>query len=1022
MQQALDSLCQRHPVLRLRIHETDGRPTQQIHPDAIRIEQTSLAPTSKAALTDAIQQTIAVPFDLSGPLLRASAWQVTSGAQSRHVMVIVLHHLIIDGVSATQLLSQLWQAYHEGIQAPAPDLGFFDYLDWEQQLLASPNADTLKHFWQQSLNPAHTPLTLPGKRTTQVSPDEPNSARVMLNLPASTQQQLEQFLTRHKLSTSVFFLTVFQALLSRLTGRNELILGTPVMQRPKASMAQSLGLFVNQLPLPLTRNGSTGFVGQARANQTQLDAVISHSALPLSELLSAVNAPRIPGVHPLFQIGYACHNFIQADWVEDNQALLGALWQEFQQDAELDLSLEVTPLGGNYQLAFKFATRAYERHTVQTLADNYLQLLEDVLLNGDLPPDGQPQAPSAKPATLVDSFTLQAAQHPTQTALSFAGVTLSYQALEQQANQLAHTLIAKGARPGSRVALLLRPGVEMIVAMLAVLKTGSAYVPVDPSSPEDRARFILADADPALVLLSDELTLPVTHSQAYRLSDCLQSSTMAPVTAPGIALAPQALAYIIYTSGSTGQPKGVLVEHSNITALLNNTQPGFGFNAQDTWCLFHSFAFDFSVWEIWGALAHGGKLVIVDDACKKDSAAFARFIHDNQVSILNQTPSAFYPLMTHLLTHPVLTRSLRTVIFGGEALELSKLAPWFEAAQPLPKLVNMYGITETTVHVTEIEITRELVEQNPGKSIIGKPLPGYRLYLLDEQQSPVAAGQPGELYVGGCGVSRGYHQRAVLTAERFIPNPLAGQSEGRLYRTGDLARLNAQGQYEYLGRCDDQVQIRGHRIELGEVQHTLLTNPAIQDACVLAASKRHGDVLVAYLVTQMPLSDDAIRGELLKLVPEYMVPAYFVSVPALPLTNNGKVDKQALLSQLPFNSRTAQAGLSALEANLSAAVPERNLQAEISAIWCDVLEVSQVAPDAPFFTVGGDSLLANVLATKLSAKFNIDLPLTEVFQYSTIHAQCDYLSTKVTSPVAAPVQTPEPVRPAKPTTANQAIA
>ncbi|WP_125779506.1 non-ribosomal peptide synthetase [Pseudoalteromonas rubra] len=1022
MQQALDSLCQRHPVLRLRIHEKDGRPTQQIHPDTIRIEQTSLAPTSKAALTDAIQQTIAVPFDLSGPLLRASAWQVASGAQSRHVMVIVLHHLIIDGVSATQLLSQLWQTYHEGAPTVAPDQGFFDYLDWEQQLLASPSADTLKHFWQQSLNSVQTPLALPGKRTAQVSPDEPNSARVTLNLPASTQQQLGQFLTRHKLSTSVFFLTVFQALLSRLTGRNQLILGTPVMQRPKASMAQSLGLFVNQLPLPLTRNGSTNFVGQARANQTQLDAVISHSALPLSELLSAVNAPRIPGIHPLFQIGYACHNFIQTDWVEDNQALLGALWQEFQQDAELDLSLEVTPLGGAHQLAFKFATRAYERHTVQTLADNYLQLLEDVLLSGDLPPDGLPQAPVAKATTLVDSFTSQAAQHPTQTALSFAGVTLSYQALEQQANQLAHTLIAKGARPDSRVALLLRPGLDMIVAMLAVLKTGSAYVPVDPSSPEDRARFILADADPALVLMSDDLALPVAHSQAYRLSDCLQNSTMAPVTAPGVALAPQALAYIIYTSGSTGQPKGVLVEHSNITALLNNTQPGFGFNAQDTWCLFHSFAFDFSVWEIWGALAHGGKLVIVDDACKKDSAAFARFIHDNQVSILNQTPSAFYPLMTHLLAKPALTHSLRTVIFGGEALELSKLTPWFETAQPLSKLVNMYGITETTVHVTEMEITRELVEQNPGKSIIGKPLPGYRLYLLDEQQRPVAAGQPGELYVGGCGVSRGYHQRAVLTAERFMPNPLAGQSEERLYRTGDLARRNAQGQYEYLGRCDDQVQIRGHRIELGEVQHALLSNPAIQDACVLAASKRHGNVLVAYLITQMPLSDEAIRGELLKLVPEYMVPAYFVSVPALPLTNNGKVDKQALLSQLPLSSHTAQAELSALEANLSAAVPERNLQAEVSAVWCDVLDVSQVAPDAPFFTVGGDSLLANVLATKLSAKFNIDLPLTEVFQYSTIHAQCDYLSTKVTSPIAAPVQTPEPVRPAKPTTADQAIA
>ncbi|MEC4090388.1 non-ribosomal peptide synthetase [Pseudoalteromonas rubra] len=1029
MQQALDSLCQRHPVLRLRIHETDGRPTQQIHPDAIRIEQTSLAPTSKAALIDAIQQTIATPFDLSGPLLRATAWQVASGAQSRHVMVIVLHHLIIDGVSATQLLSQLWQAYHEGIPATAPDQGFFDYLDWEQQLLASPSAETLKQFWQQSLNPTHAPLTLPGKRTAQVNPGEPNSARVTLSLPVSTEQQLEQFLTRHKLSTSVFFLTVFQALLSRLTGRNELILGTPVMQRPKASMTQSLGLFVNQLPLPLTRNSSTDFVGQARANQTQLDAVISHSALPLSELLSAVNAPRIPGVHPLFQIGYACHNFIQADWVEDNQALLGALWQEFQQDAELDLSLEVTPLGGTHQLAFKFATRAYERHTVQTLADNYLQLLEDVLLRGDLPPGGQrqPQTLSAKSATLVDSFTLQAAQHPTQTAVSFAGATLSYQALEQQANQLAHTLIARGARPGSRIALVLRPGVEMIVAMLAVLKTGSAYVPVDPNSPEDRARFILADADPALVLTSDDLTPPVAHTQAYRLSDCLQSSAMAPVTAPGIPLAPQALAYIIYTSGSTGQPKGVLVEHHNITALLNNTQPGFGFNAQDTWCLFHSFAFDFSVWEIWGALAHGGKLVIVNDACKKDSAAFARFIYDNQVSILNQTPSAFYPLMTHLLAQPALTHSLRTVIFGGEALELSKLTPWFEAAQPLPRLVNMYGITETTVHVTEMLITRDLVEQNPGKSIIGQPLPGYRLYLLDEQHNPVAAGQPGELYVGGCGVSRGYHQRAVLTAERFIPNPLAGQSEERLYRTGDLARLNAQGQYEYLGRCDDQVQIRGHRIELGEVHHALLSNPAIEDACVLAASKRHGEVLVAYLVTQMPLSDETIRAELLKVVPEYMVPAYFVSVPALPLTNNGKVDKQALLSQLPFNSHTAPAGRSAMEVNLGAAAPTagvsgQDLQAEISAVWCDVLEVSQVAPDAPFFTVGGNSLLANVLATKLSTRFNIDLPLTEVFQYSTINAQCDYLSTKVTSPIAAPVQAPEPVRPAKPTTADQAIA
>ncbi|MBQ4810066.1 amino acid adenylation domain-containing protein [Pseudoalteromonas luteoviolacea] len=1026
MQQALNWLTQKHPILSVTLSEVEGLPQQQVTGQTPVLTQSNTKNMSKSALISLIQADIKQPFALTHAhtaqnqlLWRATHWQVNN---ERDVVALVFHHLIIDGVSATLLLEQLWQTYHalvanDTLESPQPNTGFFTYVEWEKQMLNSEQSTHLKHYWQSHLQGAEPELALANK---QPHPGGQKQAqRIELPVENSHVQRIHHYCRNSKINPAAFFLSAFQTLLSAKTLRTDIILGVPVLHRPTNEMTNSLGLFVNQLPFRNALNKAQSFAKLAQSNQHRLGELIKHSAYPFAEIVRATGAQRTQHCHPIFQMGFAYHNFLKPDWVESNQDLVDAIWTQCLQEPELDLSLEVTPLTNTFKIAFKFDAAIYPYHVIDALAKDYLTLLDDIMFAGDqllgnLPvfSNSQPQAMvQSAQTTLVDLFEAQAAKHPERTAVCFGMQSINYRQLNNKANQFAHTLLnhsefKQGAE--NLIALCAKPSIELIVAILGILKSGAAYVPLDANSPETRINHILQDAKPSILVLGADLP----HAQASQRNQVinLPSALAGNAQVANINHASSAsLAYVIYTSGSTGKPKGVLVEHHNVCSLFNNTQSLFGFNEQDTWCLFHSYAFDFSVWEIWGALLHGGKLMIPDELTRKESTSFAKFVTDNEITILNQTPSAFYPLLDILLTKP--TNALRKVIFGGEALDLSKLAPWFEQAQPQAELVNMYGITETTVHVTEVTIDANMVYGAQARSVIGRALPGYDILLLDEQLNPVQQGQVGEIYVAGCGVTRGYHNLPDLTSERFITH----NSGQRLYRSGDLARLNETGLLEYMGRADDQVQIRGHRIELGEVQHALQALSYITEAYVVAAQKQLGQVLVAYIIAPDAPSTAKIRADLLTKLPEYMVPAYFVLVPHYPLTSNGKIDKETLLKQLPFNQAAKAALLnsqqpaytSAPHPQLATRVERSELTSAVKQIWLQVLEVDDIASNVPFFEAGGDSLLANVLTAKFKSQLSVEFPLTQIFQYSTIDAMTDYIAQQLPEHNTKPVHTIE---------------
>ncbi|HLM68681.1 MAG TPA: amino acid adenylation domain-containing protein, partial [Longimicrobium sp.] len=553
-----------------------------------------------------------------------------------------------------------------------------------------------------------------------------------------------------------------------------------------------------------------------------------------------------------------------------------------------------------------------------------------------------------------------------------------------RANRIAHHLVRRGVGPEVRVGLFLERGTDMVAAILGVLKAGGAYVPLDPSYPADRVAFALSDAGVPVLLTQESLRSQVAVADGIEVIGLDASADgIAAESAenPESGATPESLAYVIYTSGSTGTPKGALIEHRNVARLFSATDPWFGFGADDVWTLFHSYAFDFSVWEIWGALLYGGRLVVVPVDVSRDPDAFHALVREQGVTVLNQTPSAFRQFMRADAEQGG-ELALRNVIFGGEALEPASLREWVDRhGTDRPRLVNMYGITETTVHVTYRPLSREDVFEGAG-SPIGVRIPDLRLYVCDANLRPLPVGVPGELYVGGAGVARGYLNRPELTAQRFVRNPFG---EGTLYRTGDRVRWLADGTLEYLGRLDEQVKIRGFRIELGEIESALLDHEGVREAAVVVREDVPGDKrIVAYLVGDADA--DSLRAHLRQRLPEYIVPAAFVPMDVLPLTPNGKLDRRALPAPAGGGSERAY-------------VPPRTPTEQVLAgIWAEVLTLERVGAEDDFFDLGGHSLMATRVMGRVRRDLRVELPLRAIFEDPTL----ERLAARVDAAAAAP--------------------
>jgi amino acid adenylation domain-containing protein len=617
--------------------------------------------------------------------------------------------------------------------------------------------------------------------------------------------------------------------------------------------------------------------------------------------------------------------------------------------------------------------------------------------------------------TIPDLVQAEAVAAPDAVALVCGDATTSYRRLDTASNRLARLLVARDAGPETLVAVLLDRSAELVIALLAILKTGAAYLPVDPGYPERRISAMLADARPTVIVttaaLADRLpahgappgTSPGSGNASVVLTDDHATMT-ALVGQPDTVLTdadriapllPEHPAYVIYTSGSAGTPKGVTITHANVESLFAATDARFGFAASDVWTWFHSFAFDFSVWEIWGALAHGARLIVVGVETARSPKEFRELLALERVTVLSQTPSAFHELLQAEAAGRGLAPSLalRWVIFGGEALDILQLREGYSQHDyGSPVLVNMYGITETTVHATHLALDADSAAPPAGRSPIGRPVPGTSAYVLDEWLEAVPPGVMGELYVAGGGVARGYMGRPGLTAGRFVACPF-GPPGARMYRSGDLARWSAEGMLEFAGRADDQVKIRGFRIEPGEVEAVLAGHPQVTRALVHAREEAPGDKrLIGYVVAASAadcLPED-VRAFAAARLPEYMVPAAVVVLDALPLTSNGKIDRRALPG--PDYAAGAAAGRA----------PANQTEELLCQAFAEVLGLEQVGPDDSFFALGGHSLLVTRLASRVRAALGIELPVRLVFEAPTPAGLAEQLGHQATVAAARP--------------------
>jgi amino acid adenylation domain-containing protein len=574
-------------------------------------------------------------------------------------------------------------------------------------------------------------------------------------------------------------------------------------------------------------------------------------------------------------------------------------------------------------------------------------------------------------------FEAQAELTPDAVAVVFGAQQMSYGELNARANQLAHYLRACGVGPESLVAICTERSPEMLIGLLGILKAGGAYLPLDPAYPQERLEFMLMDAKASVLLTQQPFltTLPQTDARTICLDRDWKLIAHESANNPPLVATAANLAYAIYTSGSTGKPKGVLVTHQNIVRLFAQTRGWFQFDERDVWTLFHSYAFDFSVWEIWGALNYGGRLVVVPYSVSRSPESFCDLLGEQQVTVLNQTPSAFRQLIQAEASRAGTREpALRLVIFGGEALDVRSLRPWLARhGDERPQLVNMYGITETTVHVTYRPLNSADMDQAPA-SFIGGPIADLDLYVLDEWNQIAPAGVSGELYVGGAGLARGYLDRPDLTAERFIPDPFSNQPGGRLYRTGDRVR-RANGDLEYLGRVDNQVKVRGFRMEPGEIEAVLREHPLVREGVVLAredsaAEKR----LVAYIVPtdhQSPASDE-LRAFLLAKLPDYMVPSSVITLDSLPMTPNGKVNRHALHALAHHGVRRQEF--------THARTP---VEDALMRIWAEVFRLEWVGINDNFFELGGDSILGTLIVAR-AARRGLKLSPRQIFEHQTI--------------------------------------
>ncbi|GIE99514.1 non-ribosomal peptide synthetase [Paractinoplanes rishiriensis] len=976
LRRALREVVRRHEALRTRFDDTGGDLVQIVLPDApfdLAVEAVpGTGPAQLAAALARLDEEARTPFDLRrGPLLRARLLRL--GAED-HLLTITVHHIAFDGWSAGIFyaeLAALYPAYLQNRRSPLPEpaLQFSDYAVWQHERRQRSAYARQLDYWTTQLAGAPHRLDLPYDRPAPTIRSHRGGV-VEGPIDPAVWQRLDRVASATGCTRFMVLLAALQAVLTRYTGQSDICVGSTVAGRTRPELEPLIGFFVNTLVLRTDLGGDPTFTELlGRVRRVCLDAFDAQD-VPFEHLVELLRPHRDPGTTPLFQVMLTLHNTPGGSFT-----LPGVTAEPVEPDlvtAKFDLSIHVSPVRDTAAVLIEYNADVFEAGTVRQLAGYFDALLQAALVSpderlSDLDLPGTDDTPAAGPAprraTLVDLFAAQVASRPQAVALRCAGESLTYRQLDERSDRLAHRLAARGAAAEHRVAICLDRSPEQVVAILAVLKAGGTYVPLDPGHPDERLRLILADAAPAL-LLTDPVTAGRIAGGCATLDPCDETGEL---TRPPAGPLPGTAAYVIYTSGSTGRPKGVVVEHDQVVRLLRATEAHLAFGPDDVWTMFHSYAFDFAVWEMWGALGYGGTLVVVPRDVARAPEDFARLLAAERVTVLSQTPSALRELGRVL---PAET-SLRYVVLGGEAAVPADLRRWFDRpGDQCPSIVNLYGITETTVHTTVRPITA--ADTRLSRSPIGRALPHARVHLLDERMRPVPPGAPGELYVGGAGLARGYLGAAGLTADRFRPDPFGAPGD-RLYRSGDRARRGPDGDLAYLGRLDDQVKVRGYRIEPAEIEAVLGDHPAVRSSAVLLRRVAGEPALVGYVDTSVEVAAGELRAYLARRLPQHLVPAAIVPVGSWPLTRNGKLDRSAL----------PEPGTLAGPAGASAP-PHSATERQLADLWSELLGVKRVGRDDDFFALGGHSFLALRLIDRIRRDLGVPVGAATIFQAPTV--------------------------------------
>jgi amino acid adenylation domain-containing protein/non-ribosomal peptide synthase protein (TIGR01720 family) len=901
------------------------------------------------------------------------------------------HHLILDGLSLSLLLDEVMSLYHGLVRGqPLPDDSkrpYRDYIEW----LEAQDRSAAEAFWREALAGFTAPTTLPLPKPKSTNPSAADG-REGLVLPSELTASLERFARRHQLSLETLVQGAFGIMLRRYCGDDDVVYGLIVSGRSAAlaGIDRMVGLFLNAVPLRVRLSGSDEIlpvlekIGEARRSLEPFE----HASLLDMQRWSLLGREV-----PLFENLLMFENEIpERVWGDGSGARVRVRDVAICERTKYPLTLVVTA-GSRLKLQLLWDGRRFEPIAVQRMAAHFARLLEAIAAAprrrvADLPFLSEAERQqlvlewSTMDAHSVESclherFEEQVEERPDAVALVDEGAQLTYGFVNARANQVAHHLCSLGIGCEAKVAICLERSAELVVAILGALKAGAAYLPLDPNYPRERLEFMLRDAGASVLLSHHRLRERLPSDQALVLVDLDADRGLVSCRDdgnPDVTAHLDQLAYMIYTSGSTGTPKGVEITHRNVMRLFRATEERFRFDGNDVWTLFHSYAFDFSVWELFGALLYGGRLVVVPYLTSRSPELFDELLRRERVSVLNQTPSAFRSLVTLRGAQPPDETDLRWVIFGGEALDFALVESWLGRPGIRPRLVNMYGITETTVHVTYRALEPENAAASWG-SRIGVPISDLEVSLLDGDGNVSPLCVPGEIHVGGAGLARGYRSRPQTTAERFVPHPAGSRPGARLYRTGDWARYWPDRDLEFLGRMDQQVKVRGFRVELGEIEAALEQHPAVRQCAVVVRNDSPGERrIVGYVVSDgSAFSGSELRAHLQKKLPEHMVPAVFAFVDELPLTPSGKLDTKALPA--PDGARR--------QVEEDYVAPRNPTEVALSHIWQEVLGLDRVGVHDNFFALGGDSILSIQVVARSGAR-GLHLTPRQIFQFPTI--------------------------------------